>query len=435
MNTKFLIDIGSSTVKVYAYSNNILDSVEQKTFRFKENFSKENGLSKENKRNLIEYFQKLIDKYNLNNKNTKIFATGIFRELIDIPHHVQEFFEYTGLYFNIITHDLEAFYLKQAWINSNSASLDKMIVINIGGKTTEILLCEKGKLITEPLKLTLGVGSINTEFASLNNAISGYDYNEIIGGLTRKIEKQIKKPSAKFNVAIHTGGELNYMKIAGYNLLPNILFEDASHPLMIAKAQYTTRNVEIFSKVSLDELKSMMPKNPNWMEGARACSALADAICNYFGVDYIVPSDSNLIDGVISCEAEKVVLCGSFNKHLSQIAALMTLLKKRGIQILSPSSTEVTDVEGDFVVFKNDVVENHNTWAVEELHLKAIDKSDFVIACNFENYIGVSTTFELEHAYRKGKKIVFIQDNEIADIFGYRIGVPNMACEIGLIKN
>lgn len=56
-----------------------------------------------------------------------------------------------------------------------------------------------------------------------------------------------------------------------------------------------------------------------------------------------------------------------------------------------------------------------------------------MIDCNYENYVGISTTFELEHAHRRSKKIVFIQDNEIACDFGYRIGIPKMPCEIGIL--
>ena len=99
----------------------------------------------------------------------------------------------------------------------------------------------------------------------------------------------------------------------------------------------------------------MMPNNPEWMTGARACSALAQAICQCFNIQYIVPSDSNLIDGVNVQEAQSVVICGSFNKHLTQIAKLITKLTDKGIEVLSPRSTEIVDVEGDFVVFKNDI--------------------------------------------------------------------------------
>jgi hypothetical protein len=41
-----------------------------------------------------------------------------------------------------------------------------------------------------------------------------------------------------------------------------------------------------------------MPENPTWMHGARGCSALAQAIFEHYKIDQIVPSNSNLIDGV-----------------------------------------------------------------------------------------------------------------------------------------
>ena len=37
-----------------------------------------------------------------------------------------------------------------------------------------------------------------------------------------------------------------------------------------------------------------------------------------------------------------------------------------------------------------------------------------VIACNFDNYIGFSTAFEIGYAYSHGKKVVFLENNEIA---------------------
>lgn len=48
-----------------------------------------------------------------------------------------------------------------------------------------------------------------------------------------------------------------------------------------------------------------MPDSPKWMHGARACSALAEAICKKYGIDYIIPSDSNLIDGIYAYELKK----------------------------------------------------------------------------------------------------------------------------------
>lgn len=434
MMTRFLIDIGSSTVKMYERQDKQVILIEQKTFHFKEGFSPDYGLCTEVLNDLLTYFKSLIHKYTLTNRNTKLYATGVFRKLTTPKSFVELFYKQTGLYFNIITHDLEAFYLEKAWVNEKSAQVNNMIVINIGGETTELLYCHNGVVTAPPQKLSIGVGSVKNQFPNINKRFSEYSLDNIVKVLMEDIRGEIGKNIENFNVAIYTGGELNYMKSAGYHLISNTIFNDLMHPSMIDINDYKKRNSEVFSCIEINKLKSMMPNNPEWMTGARACSALAQAICQCFNVKYIVPSDSNLIDGVNVQEAQSVVICGSFNKHLTQIAKLITKLTDNGIEVLSPRSTEIIDIEGDFVVFKNDIIKNHNTWAIEELHLKAIDKCDFVIACNFDNYLGVSTTFELEHAYRLGKKIVFIEDNAMADNFGDRIGVRNMPCEIGLLK-
>ena len=432
MNKYFLIDIGSSTIKVYSRVEKKVSLIEQKTFDFKDKFD-ENGLSPKSKLELFDFFDYLIKTYSMTNRNTKIYATGIFRDIKVKDKFLEEFFNNTGLFFNIISHDLEAFYLEKAWVNKSCKNVSRMLVINIGGKTTELLLYENGEIKEEPQKLSLGVGTILKKYPTINNTYSSYSLEVIVEGILEDIKKQLPPNDNIYEAAIYTGGELTYMKCAEYPLAVNTIFDDDIHPYMISTEEYIKRNTTIFSEVSMSDLKKMMPQNPEWMGGARACSALAQAILQYYNVKTVIPSDSNLIDGVNIQEAKSVVICGSFNKHLKQIENLMNKLKSDGITVLSPQNTEVVGSENDFVIFKNDIVINHNTWSVEELHLQAIDRCDFVIACNFDGYIGVSTTFELEHAYRGGKKIVFIEDNEIADFFGKRINIYPMPCEVGIL--
>lgn len=434
MNEYFLIDIGSSTIKVYSRIERNVSLIEQKTFDFKDKFN-ENGLSPKSKLELFDFFDYLIKTHSMTNGNTKIYATGIFRDIKVKDEFVEEFFNKTGLLFNIISHDLEAFYLEKAWVNKSCKNISRMLVINIGGKTTELLLYENGEIKDEPQKLSLGVGTILKRYPTINNTYSSQSLELIVEEILENIKRQLPKNNNIYEAAIYTGGELTYMKCAEYPLVVNTIFDDDIHPYMISTDEYIKRNNAIFSEVSMSDLKKMMPQNPEWMAGARACSALAQAILQYYKVNTVIPSDSNLIDGVNIQEARNVVICGSFNKHLKQIENLINRLKSDGISVLSPQNTEVVGSENDFVIFKNDIVINHNTWSVEELHLQAIDRCDFVIACNFDGYIGVSTTFELEHAYRAGKKIVFIENNEIADLFGKRIGKYPMPCEIGLLQD
>ena len=42
-----------------------------------------------------------------------------------------------------------------------------------------------------------------------------------------------------------------------------------------------------------------MPQNPTWMDGAKAGIMLGQAIFKKANIEYIIPSDLNLIHGVI----------------------------------------------------------------------------------------------------------------------------------------
>lgn len=83
-----------------------------------------------------------------------------------------------------------------------------------------------------------------------------------------------------------------------------------------------------------------MPENPTWMHGARACSALAQAICEKYGVETIVPSNSNLINGVARQEFRHVTISGSFRKHLEHILKIRKQLVEKGTEVLSPRFIE-----------------------------------------------------------------------------------------------
>jgi len=117
--------------------------------------------------------------------------------------------------------------------------------------------------------------------------------------LVEEIKKLLPEIESKAKICLYTGGELHYMQIANYNLQKNTIFADAEHPFLISIEHYQQDNEKIFSTIRLEELKNLMPENPNWMIGARACSALAQAICEKYGIENIIPSDANLLDGVI----------------------------------------------------------------------------------------------------------------------------------------
>lgn len=415
----YLIDVGSKSIKVYQMLKGIVKQIDKESYKlnsiYKENLTGYIGsgiglkLSADDKELLYCKFNDLVKKYALNKSNTKIFATGHFRDIADRYEFIVEFYARTGLYFNIVSQDLEAHYMAPI-LNRYKDVLGNTILMNIGGASIELLFCRNGKLYGKPQKINFGSNRISeVDFPHINQSNQVVLLYDIVASVQNKLQSQVEK----YQTVIYTGGELSFMKILGYPLKENNLLRDQAHPLAISAEDYYTYNEKLFTEYTIDDLHDLMPDNPTWMDGARACSAIAQAICQKFGIETIIPSDLNLIDGVCTQEARNVVVCGSFNKHLSRIDSLIKTLREKGINVLSPMNTDVVDNLTGFVVLKGDKMINNCKWSVEAHHLKAIEDCDMVIVCNYDNYVGFSTAIEIGYAMKCGKKIVFLENNEI----------------------
>ncbi|MGC8651590.1 MAG: hypothetical protein ACP5RX_03195 [Minisyncoccia bacterium] len=398
---KILLDIGSSTIKVYKYSDQKLSLLLQRSVFFKENFDPEGGISPESKK---EFFE-LLDSIKNQNKNSQIrlYATGIFRKLAPATKTVfiDEVFLRTGLYFNIISQDLENFYLEKA-LTGKCTLREPVLLINIGGGSTELVVMYGDEAI-ERRNLDMGVGTILTEFPQVNEKISKVKLDEII----KFVKSRLPLLNNKMRVAFLTGGELTYMQLANYPLLKNNLFEDEDHPLFITIKGYKIKNNEIYEKITLQELENLMPDNPKWMHGARAFSALAQTICEKYKIEKIIPSDSNLINGVVRQEFRYVTLSGSFRKHLDYILKIKKELEMEGVKVLSPRFVEPKNPGEEFVVFSGE--ENLSPLELERYHLNSIINSDALIVCDPEGYVDASALLEIGFAQALGKRIVFIE--------------------------
>jgi len=155
----FYIDLGSSTTKVSLYENKKLELLEEHSIYFKNGFSNETGITSENLNELKKYFASLKKRYKLNLINTHIFATGIFREIPETQKNeiVLYFNKKFNLNFNIISHGIENYYLGKAMEADYNGK--KVMVINMGGKTTE-LVTFVGSKITTRHNLKVGVAKI-----------------------------------------------------------------------------------------------------------------------------------------------------------------------------------------------------------------------------------------------------------------------------------
>jgi len=282
---------------------------------------------------------------------------------------------------------------------------EPILLLNAGGGSTELVVMY-GKEAIERENVDIGVGTILGEFEDINKKTSSVSLENVKEFVKKKLPSLKNKPKIVF----YTGGELTYMKLANYPLADNSYFRDKEHPSIIKFDKFAGRNEEIFSKVTMKELENLMPENPTWMHGVRACSALAQAICEKYGIETIIPSNSNLVHGIVRQEFRYVTISGSFRKHLDYILDVKKKAEAMEAKVLSPRFTKPKNPGEEFVVFSGE--EGLSPLELERHHLKSIEKSDALLVCNPNGYVGASALIEIGYAQALGKKVVFLEKPE-----------------------
>lgn len=293
---KYYIDLGSSTIKVYRYENS-LNLLEEHSIYFKNDFDSEKGISDTNLEELCNYFSEIQSKYGLRYDNTFIYVTGIFRNLSDNKkvEMLKLFNDKFDLHFNIISHGIEAYYLSKAMEHDYNGK--KVLIINMGGKTTE-LVTYLGDKLTGIKTINVGVADVLNNFDRINEEYSGHSVEEIEDFTFNKL-KDLNLDN-DYDVAIFTGGEERFELLTGFNLVENTLFEDQNHKYMVSLEDYIKGTEKVFKDISLAELYDLMPGNPKWMDGARAGAIIPFSLFKMSGAQWVIPSDLNLINGVIN---------------------------------------------------------------------------------------------------------------------------------------
>ncbi len=287
----YYFDIGSSTIKLYEYKNELI-LIEEKSIMFKKGFS-EVGIQEENIEKMMAFIQEVKEKYNLNKNNTEIYATGIWRKISNEQlANIETRFNELDLKFNVISHDKENYYFEKAMQGTYN---NRVMTVNMGGKTTELVIFNNDT-VENRVNLTVGVSDVFDKYPNINELNSGILKEDIINYLENLIPEDI---NFNCDIAIHTGGELRFQKLVKYNLQPNKFFDDGIHKAYVTFEDFDKKNEELLNKTTLDELRSLMPTNPDWMNGAKAGIMLGEAIFRKANIKNIIPSDLNLINGVI----------------------------------------------------------------------------------------------------------------------------------------
>ena len=295
---EYYIDLGSSTIKVYQYQEKLV-LLEEHSIYFKNDFDSEKGISPSNLEELCRYFNELLGKYHFRYETTHIFVTGIFRNLNSDRRCelVKLFNEKFDLHFNIISHGIENYYLAKAMEHEYNDK--KVLIINMGGKTTELVTYHHGR-VTDTKNLTIGVAEMLNQFSKVNDSISGNSVEEMEAFVLDKLSTVSFDDD--YDCAIFTGGEERFELLTKFPLVKNTLFDDGIHSYMISLDDYVMATKRVFFEYTMEDLYKLMSSNPKWMDGARSGAVLPLAIFRKANISWIVPSDLNLIHGVIRDE-------------------------------------------------------------------------------------------------------------------------------------
>ena len=126
-------------------------------------------------------------------------------------------------------------------------------------------------------------------------------------------------------------------------------------------------------------------------------------------------------------EKNTISLLGSLRKQLTVIQEKALQLEENGYKILAPKLSSVKTEEKGFVVFEDDV--SDNPIVIESDFIEKCLKSENILICDQDGYIGNTVMFEIGFLLAKRKKIEFIQepnDKWLRDVVDYFSGLDKI---------
>ncbi len=284
-----IIDIGTQSLKHYIFE---VDGFSKKLIHYKRysdaNLGESDPLGKEAMDRTIKILQECL----LANKSLKvdkldILGTEILRKANNAHEFVSAVKVLSGHEIGIISHDLEAQYLYEGFVNIVPENF-MFAAMNIGGGSTEVVIGDKTSLSVSK-KIPFGVKFLRKSF-SKDNVI---DWDAVDNYLDKNINFEHKVENA------FVTGVLDFISTVGPHL--GFKFEEnniPNHPIKFTLDSYVSF-LEILRNTSVERLKELYPKDPGFGENFAIGQSVYAATARKLEAKNIIPSNNDLTDGVI----------------------------------------------------------------------------------------------------------------------------------------
>ena len=103
-----------------------------------------------------------------------------------------------------------------------------------------------------------------------------------------------------------------------------------------------------------------------------------------------------------------IVLLGSLRKQLETIKVKALQFEKNGYKVLAPKISNIKNDKNGFIIFEDDV--SDNPIVIESDFIENCLKSEGIIVCDKDGYVGNTVMFEIGYLLAKKKNIEFIQE-------------------------
>ena len=286
---KLIIEVGSTVTKVDLYDGEKVENVEEKTIWFKKHYKENNKLNINDIEELIKLVKEKKEEY----ENIYVCGTSVFRALDEESKKafLDFFIENTGVEFHIISQEEETIYTV---IGATKNIKQKVGVFIGGGGSTEIAVCENGKII-EMANTRMGVMDVMDKFPDLSENIAKTDVETV----RSFIKEKLNLPQNKVEILILAGGgHLKFALNSGINYERNTLFKDEDEPIMMSIETRKKDTQKYFKEISLDEIRNRV-SDPKWWYATRAMTAFVLEAAENMDVKYIVPTNIPMIYGII----------------------------------------------------------------------------------------------------------------------------------------
>lgn len=127
------------------------------------------------------------------------------------------------------------------------------------------------------------------------------------------------------------------------------------------------------------------------------------------------------------------VICGSFRKHLSEIALIKKLLEDKGIKVLSPRGIIAKNPDDEFIILESDPINNPKL--LQDSVFAKIRCSTFIVIANIDGYIGKAALMEMGYAIAQGIDIYTIEPVDDPNLAPYCKVISDIFPEVSLYNS